>query len=118
MNKYEFTEKMGEISGMGGGYEQTCRNMLKTGLEWFDEHPKAKPKFHGFKNIYGIIKEDNDDAKALSKAVVDGSNNDCTGAMHQAVVTSVLWVRKNGWGKYVKEMSKGKKKEKESDATK
>jgi len=110
MNKYEFTPEMGEISGMGGGYEQTCRHMLRTGLEWFDKNPNANPRFHGFKNIYGIIEEDNDDAKALSKAVTDATD-DCTGAMHQAVVTSVLWIRKNGWDKYIKEMSKKERKD-------
>ena len=105
---YEFTPDMGEISGFGGGYEQACRDMLKAGMEWCDEHPEADPKFHGFKNVYGIVMEDNDDAKALSKAIVAGAGNDCTGAMHQAVLSSVFFIRKNGWGKYVENMSKHK----------
>ena len=103
--KYEFTKEMQEISGFGGGYEQTCRNMLKAGLEWLDENPKADPKFHGYKSIYGIIKEDNEDAKALTKAVIDASDHEATGAMHQAVIMKILWIRKNGWKKFVKEMS-------------
>ena len=105
MDKYEFTKEMGEISGFGGGYEQTCRYMLKAGLEWFDKNPKADPKFKGFKNIYGLIMEDNADAKALSKAVTDATD-DCTGAMHQAVISSIFYIKKNGWDKYVKEMSR------------
>jgi len=109
MDKYEFTPGMGEISGFSGSYEKECRKMLKAGLEWFDENPKAEPKFKGFKNVYGLIIEDNKDAKALSKAVTDVTD-DCTGAMHQAVITSVRWIRKNGWDKYVKEMSKKTKK--------
>jgi len=103
---YEFTESMGEISGFGGGYEAACRAMLKAGLKWFDSNPNANPQFHGYKGIYGIIHEDNDDAKTLSKAVVAGSGDDCTGAMHQAVVISILWIHENGWDAYVKEMSK------------
>lgn len=95
---YEFTEKMGEISGMGGGYEQTCRDMLKAGLEWLDNNPNADPKFHVYENIYGIINEDNEDAEKLSKAVME--NKDCTGAMHQAVITAILWIKKNGWDAY------------------
>jgi len=109
MIMYEFTEEMGEISGFGGGYEQTCRNMLKAGLEWLDENPQAKPEFHGYKNVYGVIIEDNDDAKQLTKAVVDAADNDCTGAMHQAVISSILWIRKNSWEKYVEAMSKPEK---------
>ena len=103
---YEFTPEMDEISGFGGGYEATCRAMLKGGMDWWDAHPDADPKFSGYKGIYGVIHEDNDDAKALSKAVVAASNDDCTGAMHQAVVSACLYIRKNGWPKYVAEMSK------------
>ena len=109
MDKYEFTPEMGEISGFGGGYEQTCRDMLKAGLEWFDKNPKADPKFKGFKNIYGLIMEDNDDAKALSKAVTDATD-DCTGAMHQAVISSIFYIKKKGWDEYVKQMSKSEAK--------
>ena len=105
-NKYEFTPEMGEISGFGGGYEVACRLMLASGLRWLDAHPNSDPQFHGFKGVYGVIAEDNDDAKALSKAVVDGAGGDCTGAMHQAVVSHCLWIRKNGWDAYVREMSK------------
>jgi hypothetical protein len=105
---YEFTPEMGEISGFGGGYEETCRKMLKAGMEWLDANPKAEPQFHGYKGIYGIIEEDNADAKALSDAVVAGSGGDCTGAMHQAVIGACLYIRKNGWDSYVREMSKEK----------
>lgn len=105
---YEFTEIMREISGFGGGYEAACRAMLKAGLEWGDKNPNADPKFHGFKNIYGIIQKDNEDAKALRKVVVRASGDDCSGAMHQAVISSILWIRKNGWDRYVEEMSKEK----------
>lgn len=103
--KYEFTPEMGEISGFGGGYEDTCRKMLSAGLEWLDEHPESKPEFHGFKGVYGLILEDNEDAKALTKAVVDASDGDYTGAMHQAVISSIFWIRKNGWSAYVAKMS-------------
>jgi hypothetical protein len=96
---------MQEISGFGGGYEQTCRNMLIAAVEWLDAHPNADPQFHGYKNIYGVIHEDNDDAKALSKVVVDASGNDCTGAQHQAVISSAMFIKANGWEKYKAEMT-------------
>ena len=106
---YEFTEEMGEISGFGGGYEAVCRKMLKNGLEWLDANPEADPHISGYKNLYGIINEDNDDAKALSKAVMTDIE-DATGAMHQAVMTALLWIKANGWDKYVEAMSKPKDK--------
>ena len=107
MSKYVFTDKMGEISGFGGGYEQCCRNMLKSGMEWFDLNPRADPSFRGYENVYGITAENNEDAKLLSLAIADGAGGDCTGAMHQAVVSACLYIKKNGWEKYVEEMSKG-----------
>jgi len=76
---YEFTEQMREISGFGGGYEQTCRNMLKAGLKWWDKNPEVKPEFHSYKNIYGVISEDNEDAKALSEVITQPPHDDCTG---------------------------------------
>jgi hypothetical protein len=109
---YDFTPEMGEISGFGGGYEETCRSMLKAGLEFWDrmeerkyDGPPFDPKFHGFQGVYGIIAEDNDDAKALSEAVVAVASG-CSGAMHQAVISSIFYIRTNGWDAYVTEMSK------------
>lgn len=109
---YEFTPTMGEISGFGGGYEAACRAMLKAGMEWLDAHPSADPKFAGYKDVYGILTEENQDAKDLSEASVKASGGDCTGAMHQAVISTCLWIRKNGWDRYVEEMSKSETTEK------
>jgi len=101
-SKYQFTDDMDEISGFGGGYEQTCRNMLAAGVEWLDAHPSADPQFQGYENIYGVIHEENADAKALSEAIVKATDHDCTGAMHQTVITHCLFIRQNGWEEYCK----------------
>lgn len=105
MSKYQFVENMAEISGFGGGYEQGCRDMVVAGLEWLDERPGADPQFHGYKNVYGIIMEDNQDAKDLTAAMIAVCDG-CTGAMHQATVSHVLWIRKHGWEKYVQDSVK------------
>lgn len=106
--KYKFTQEMGEISGFGGWYEQTCRNMLAAALRWFDENPEGNPVFQGFEGVMGLCIEDNEDAKALTKAIGDAANGDFSGAMHQAVVRSAFYVKKHGWDAYVAEMSKPK----------
>lgn len=103
---FEWTEDMREISGFGGGYERTCRAMVSAGCKWLADHPTADPQFHGFKNVYGVIAEDNDDAKALSKAVTDASGGDCSGAMHHASISHCLFAHKNGWEAYQTEMRK------------
>lgn len=104
-DKYAWRPGMGEISGFGGGYEQACRRMLRAGLAWLDAHPTADPKISTSNSVYGIIREDNVDAKELS-AVVGNAEDGCTGAMHQAVMSSLLFIRKHGWEKYVEEMSR------------
>lgn len=94
-----------EISGLGGRYEKECRNMLIAGLRWLDENPNANPVFKGHQNIYGVINEENEDAEKLSNIVVQECQ-DCSGAAHQAVIMSVLWIKKNGIEKYLEEMNK------------
>jgi hypothetical protein len=101
----EFTPQMQEISGFGGGYEEQCRKMVLAGLDWFDAHPDADPKYKGFKDVVGILLDDNDDAKALSKAVTDACEDGATGAMHQVTINHVLIIRHKGWDWYVAEMS-------------
>lgn len=103
--KYKFTQAMREISGFGGKYEKACRKMVLAGVKWLDAHPDTDPKFHGFKNVYGIIAEDNDDAKALSEAVVSACD-DHSGAMHTATIAHVLHIKNVGWDNYVREMKK------------
>lgn len=98
--KFSTQNKAGEISGFGGGYEQTCRTMLKAGMYWLEANPDAEPRFMGNDSVYGLILEDNEDARALSK-VVTKHTPDVTGAMHHAVICRLLWIRKNSWEKYV-----------------
>lgn len=102
---FEWTEDMHEISGFGGGYERTCRAMVSAGCKWLTENPAVDPQFRGWKGVYGIIAEDNEDAKGLSKAVLDAAGGDCTGAMHQASISHVLaWKRLGSWSAYQSEM--------------
>lgn len=102
--RYRWRPGMREISGFGGGYEATCRRMLRAGLQWLDAHPGAAPQFRGFVGVVGVCIDDNDDAKALTAALV-AAGPDCTSAMHQAVVQACLYVRANGWDAYVARMS-------------
>lgn len=107
MTKYVYRDDDPEISGFGGGYESACRAMVAAGMEWFDANPAADPKFHGFKGVYGLIDEDNADAEALSAAVAAGCpGGGCTGAMHQATISHVLYARKHGWDKYLADLRK------------
>lgn len=103
---YEYEKGMSEISGMGGSYEDVCRRMVKAGMEWLDEHPEANPAYIEHEGIYGIISEDNEDAKDLFKAVA-AAVDDCTGAMRQTTIHHIVYIHNVGWDAYVKEMQKG-----------
>lgn len=91
---FEWTEDMADVSGFGGGYERACRQMISQGCVWWAEHPDADPQFRGFENVYGICVEDNEDAKALGKALC--GDIDPSGAMHQAAVAHIFHWRKLG----------------------
>jgi len=105
--KYEYTADMAEISGFGGGYEQACRDMVVAGLEWCDANPSAEPKFQGYSGVFGLIMESNEDAKSLGQAITDACD-DCSGAMYQAAVGTVLRIQAIGWCAYCKEMRDAK----------
>lgn len=107
---FKYTDKCNEISGMGGDYEEGCRSMVIAGMKHMEENPMSEPDISTYKNLYGIIKENNDDAKALSR-VVAGACDGCTGAMHQAAMSHVIYAHTNGWAKYIEEMEKPRKEE-------
>lgn len=96
------------ISGFGGFYEQGCQVMVLAGMKWFDEHPDADPHFKGYEGIFGVLTDDNDDAKGLTKAMVDAGNaleGGVTGAMHRATVSHVLAARRLGWDEYLRQLA-------------
>ncbi len=104
------------LSGFGGSYEAGCQALVLGGLDWLDEHPDADPQFGGFRNVFGIVQEENADAKALTKAMIAAAdkvdaNGGVTGAMHHQAVLHILHVRMVGWDTYLEEliMVKGNK---------
>jgi len=102
--KYAWIDGMGEISGFGGGYESACRDMLYAGLAWLETKPGADLQASIYRNVYGILNADSEDAKALEKALMQACP-DCSGAMHQATMSAVMFIAKNGWAKYVDVMT-------------
>lgn len=104
MSEYKYTDKCDEISGFGGSYEDGCRKMVIAGMEWFDKHPQSDPKFTEYKNIYGFINDENEDATQLTDHMNKSIDNEATGAMMQACVNHVKYAYKHGWDNYIKKM--------------
>lgn len=115
--RYDWRDGMGEISGFGDEYEAACRAMLIRSLDFWDEQDEDfDPKYHGFKDVYGICVDDNEDAKKLDEAMMNAFilfgngqtervGDGASGAMHQAVVSHAFYVRRNGWSEYVRKMT-------------
>lgn len=97
-----------EISGFGGGYEDTCRNMVVAGVNWCLANPeKAKQlSVKQYKNIYGICEVEGDAAKEFDDVLMDAAKHDCTGAMHQACVNHIFWIFAHSVKEYVEQMKK------------
>ena len=103
--EYQFTKEMREISGFGGGYEDCCRRMIVAGAQWCDSNPDAKLTYKEFKNITGLTTDESPDMKKMQEAMNNATGEfGATGAMMQAAMSHVMFVRKNGWAKYVEEM--------------
>lgn len=105
-HKYKWLPGMGQISGFGGSYEDGCRAMVIAGLEYWDAHPELDPQYKGFEGVYGILSDNNEDAKRLDDVVLDAVKNEATGAMHHAAIGHIIWIKKNSWQKFVEEMKK------------
>jgi hypothetical protein len=103
---YDYSKVKREISGFGGGYEDACRKMVVAGLEWCDSHPGADLSYKEFKGIYGLTTEESADMKLCQEAMCVPCGGDCTCAMMQATMGHLMFIRKNGWDKYVEEMDK------------
>lgn len=112
MAEYRHTSDMGEISGFGGGYEDCCQRMLHAAVTWLlHEKPRSDPKFHSYKDIYGVMIEDNDDAKELSRISCDAATengkhpeNGASGAQHQTVISRALFIKANSWEEYCRRL--------------
>jgi hypothetical protein len=100
----KFTKEMREISGMGGSYEQCCRDMVIAGANWLKNNPDKNPEWKTFKNVFGLTTDENEDAKELENILLEASGDDCTGAMMQAAMSHVGFIKLNGWDKYVEQM--------------
>ncbi|HET6717110.1 MAG TPA: hypothetical protein VFG90_08255 [Nitrososphaeraceae archaeon] len=110
-SKYIWTPEMREISGMGGSYEDSCKRMIIAGLEFWDTQTESfNPRYKGFKDVYGICMDDNEDAKKLSDVLITTVSG-CSGAMHQAAISHIFFIKRNGWEKYKQEMMSKEKKD-------
>lgn len=90
-----------DLSGMGGGYENACQEMLAAGEKWLSENgeKKAKVTAKTYEGVYGILEPASPEAEELSHAITDAVS-DCTGAMHQCVMSHLMYIGQHGKDKW------------------
>ena len=103
--KYPWTTAMREISGMGESYEAASRKMLYAGLAYLEDKPDCDLKMSTYRNMAGVLNADSQDAIELEN-VIQAAEPNCSGGMHATVMQHCFFLAKNGWAKYVEEMSK------------
>lgn len=107
--KKEYTEEFDEISGFGGEYEQACRTMVLTGIE-FCENNKIESKdleAQFLKDGFGLIRPENDLTEKVMKAMADCLGEEPpTVAMMQACFIHLHFIMANGWESYKNKMKK------------
>lgn len=82
---------MGEISGMGDGYEQCCRDMVKAGVLWLRRRKADLDKIEDFRD-------------QLDDALDAASGNQSTGAQVGASRSHACFIYKQGWPAYAAKM--------------
>lgn len=112
-DKWVFTDNMLPLScgDMSQRYENVMHEMLRAGLQWCEDNPKADPKFHTYTGIMGICAEDNDDARELTAAILDAVIDDYmpSSAQHQMVIEQLFYIWEHGWDMYVDKRIEAKK---------
>ena len=120
-----------EISGFGGGYENACQRMLWTGIKYLSKIDNPEKLLQGTHGLQGKAAKDNileieegtqiqfygicytpESFKECEAEMMKAVNNDCTGAMHQAVVGHLRFISKNGLQKWHEELKKARPDEK------
>jgi hypothetical protein len=92
--RWTFDEGMREISGFGGGYEASCRAMLKAGGEWADAHPDAID--------WTIITRVSNLPQEMQDVMIAAAEpGGATGAMFGTVGSHICWVLRHSWEEWV-----------------
>jgi len=81
-----------DISGFGGGYEDTCQQMLKRGVAWLVGHPEFDFK-KGFKST------GNPQIRELDLAMTKGL--DPSGAMYGTVLGHLKCIHEDGYNAWI-----------------
>lgn len=95
-----------DISGYGGGYEEACQTMLQAGYDWMLNHAKGQELKNATNpRIFGVFIPGSNTTKELGD-IVAKSVPDCSGAMHHAVMSHLIYISTHGLETWKAEVKK------------
>ena len=108
---YRHTPAMGQISGLGGEFEQSCQEMLQAGVAWIEAQREsgrnpdpifalAYSRWAPGKETLLLTQAASPEAKTLEAAMRAASTGAEDGAFLIAL-QSVMWILDNDWSAYV-----------------
>lgn len=90
------------------GYEWGCQVLMFRALDWLRKNAEQNPKFHGFKNVAGLMLPDNDAAKEMEDFALDHERVrefGATGAMVQYSLLHAMQRNARGEEGYFREFA-------------
>lgn len=102
--------KTWDLSGMGGGYENACQQMLWDAVRFLFKNKTSDIMLKQSPQVYGLMFVEGKDGKAFEEAMMENVK-DCTGAMHQCVSNHAFYIGKNGYDKWYSELKEGRRDE-------
>lgn len=112
MTHYTHTPQMGQISGLGGKYEDECQYMLDAGVKWLLSNKGSVmfPPLDGIGRIFYITNESSSSISSLEclfNEVLDERSFDVSGinpptlVQMLAVTNRLMYIHRYGWDQYV-----------------
>jgi len=105
--RYEWTEGMAEISGLGGEYERTCRQMVTAGARWLGENEGPTVQLSESENVTVRIDDRNGRKEKLRAYMVESADVEPTASMLHVSMKHALYADGIGWEAYVSRLEDG-----------
>ena len=101
---------MGEISGLGGDYEQTCQDMLEAGVSWLVSNPDLAAQLvtEDSEGQRLLAAEDHPARQSLGEAITAAGHLNTSNSQYGAVLRRVAWISFNSWDAYVEKLRQRK----------
>jgi len=104
VHRYDWINEIGEISGFGGEYEESCRQMVTAGLKWLEQNEGPSTEFSTGDNVFAQIDEEADATDELRTHMVSAVDMDPSPSMLHLCLKHTLYANEIGWEGHVTQL--------------